>query len=199
MAAKDSTTKNEQWADAVGFEGLYRVSDHGRVWSFPSTYTRHEWRKGTMQTVRVGGNYLRGHIRRENGRPVCLLVSMIDGAGKKHTVRVHKLVLEAFVGPAPAGMVCCHWNGDPTDNRIENLRWDTMKANQGDSARHGTKVKPPIRCGEDHHHAKLSDDQVAYIRQQTYERGMYSRLARRFGVSGQTIRRVYCGISRNAA
>jgi hypothetical protein len=43
-----------------------------------------------------------------------------------------------FVGPAPEGMEGCHYNGDPTDNRLENLRWDTRKANVADAIRHGT-------------------------------------------------------------
>jgi len=196
MAEQDSSTHSERWADVIGFEGLYRVSDQGRVWSYPSTYTRHEWRKGNPQTVHVGGNFLIGHVRRRDGRPVCVLLSMSDASGKKYTKRVHRLVLEAFVGPAPKGMVCCHWNGDPTDNRLSNLRWDTPKANQSDSVRHGTKAMPPTFFGERHHHATLNKQQVAYIRRQIYKRGMYNQLARELGVSGQTIRRIYLRESR---
>lgn len=45
---------------------------------------------------------------------------------------IHKLVLEAFVGERPSGMQACHGNGDKTDNRLVNLRWDTVKANHRD-------------------------------------------------------------------
>lgn len=46
--------------------------------------------------------------------------------------------MEAFVGPCPEGMEVCHNNGDCTDNRLENLRYDTKSANMLDRVRHGT-------------------------------------------------------------
>jgi hypothetical protein len=49
--------------------------------------------------------------------------------GRGKTRRVHTLVAEAFIGPRPDGMEVCHGNGTPTDNRAENLRWDTHKVN----------------------------------------------------------------------
>jgi hypothetical protein len=51
---------------------------------------------------------------------------------------VHQLVLEAFVGPRPRGMESCHNNGNQTDNRLVNLRWDTKSENNLDRVRHGT-------------------------------------------------------------
>src|SRR5436305_14954603 len=42
--------------------------------------------------------------------------------GTKVTRTVHRLVLEAFVGPRPPGLVCCHNDGNPANNRVENLR-----------------------------------------------------------------------------
>jgi hypothetical protein len=57
---------------------------------------------------------------------------------KGRLVFVHVLVLEAFVGPRPPGMQCCHNNGIPDDNRLINLRWDTPKNNVHDRRFHGT-------------------------------------------------------------
>ncbi len=51
---------------------------------------------------------------------------------------VHVLVLTAFRGHCPAGMEGCHNDGDPKNNRLSNLRWDTHSANQKDGFRHGT-------------------------------------------------------------
>jgi len=65
---------------------------------------------------------------------------------QRKTVLVHKLVLLAFVGPAPDGMECCHNNGIASDNRIENLRWDTHRNNNGDRKRHGN-----YPTGKNHH------------------------------------------------
>lgn len=58
--------------------------------------------------------------------------------GKTYTgQRVHVLVLTAFIGPRPAGMVSRHLNDIPTDNRLENLAWGTQKDNLEDSRRNG--------------------------------------------------------------
>ncbi len=53
---------------------------------------------------------------------------------------VSNLVLQEFVGPRPEGMEACHENGDYSDNRVNNLRWDTHFNNIQDKRRHGTNV-----------------------------------------------------------
>lgn len=105
----------EQWRDVVGYEGRYRVSDQGNVWSCLTNRLLHQqptWK----------------------GR---LLVTLIPASGKidKRTLSVSRLVLEAFVGPCPEGMECCHYNDIPDDNRLENLRCDTHHANLQDQIR----------------------------------------------------------------
>jgi hypothetical protein len=50
-----------------------------------------------------------------------LYVNLVRGGVKKSRA-VHRLVLEAFVGPCPPGYQCCHWDGVATNNRVENLR-----------------------------------------------------------------------------
>src|SRR5699024_9639299 len=54
-----------------------------------------------------------------------------------YTRRVHRLVMEAFVGPCPEGMEVCHWNDNASDNRLSNLRYDTRSANTMDMIRNG--------------------------------------------------------------
>ena len=51
--------------------------------------------------------------------------------------RIHRLVLQAFHGPCPPGMVGCHNNGIVDDLRASNLRWDTKSANALDCVAHG--------------------------------------------------------------
>jgi hypothetical protein len=89
-------------------------------------------------------------------------VAWLWGGNKRISQRVHRLVLEAFVGPCPAGMECCHNNGVRTDNRVENLRWDTRKANIADAIRHGTHNCLRI-CGEGNQNAKLTKADVRMI------------------------------------
>jgi hypothetical protein len=67
------------------------------------------------------------------------------------TRKVHRLVLETFVGPCPDGMECCHNNGDPADNRLENLRWDTLSSNAYDRVEHGVhNMARRDRCNHGH-------------------------------------------------
>lgn len=47
-------------------------------------------------------------------------------------------MLTAFVGPCPPGMMARHRNGNPADNRVENLRWGTQSENMLDAVEHGT-------------------------------------------------------------
>lgn len=64
---------------------------------------------------------------------------------------VHRLVLEAFVGPCPAGMEVLHINGVRDDNRLENLRYGTRSENMRDALRHGTHpVASRTKCKNGH-------------------------------------------------
>lgn len=70
---------------------------------------------------------------------------------RPRTVAVHRLVLEAFVGPCPPGMECCHNNGVASDNRLCNLRWDTSSENKYDWVRSGTHHQAnKLCCPRDH-------------------------------------------------
>ena len=64
-------------------------------------------------------------IRRRWGH---VFVNLHKGGEKKPRF-IHHLVLEAFVGPRPPGLICCHWDGNPANNHVANLRWDTYKSN----------------------------------------------------------------------
>jgi hypothetical protein len=50
----------------------------------------------------------------------------------RSTVNIHVLVAKAFFGPRPDGYHICHKDGDKTNNKIENLRYDTPKNNWKD-------------------------------------------------------------------
>ncbi len=105
------------------------------------------------------------------------------------TVRVHHLVLETFVGPCPDGMESCHRDDDPTNNWVDNLRWDTRQANVNDKMRNGHH-----RCGERTYNAKLTEEQVISIRRRASEGESKKSLAAEFGVKLSTI---YCAINGN--
>lgn len=108
---------HEEWRPVVGYEGFYEVSDQGRVRSL------HRGEPYVLKPIKiVSGGYLTVALSRNNAQTMS---------------RIHRLVLLAFVGEAPDGMVACHNDGDPTNNRLSNLRWDTYSENIHDVVRHG--------------------------------------------------------------
>ena len=79
------------------------------------------------------GRILGWHSRRGYQR----VVLSEPNRGKREEF-VHVLVLKAFIGPCPDGTECCHNDGNPANNAISNLRWDTRSGNIFDAVRHGT-------------------------------------------------------------
>lgn len=119
---------DERWLPIPGWEGLYEVSDHGRVKSLPIL--------GHNRKVLL--RVLKPLLR---GRAAKYFTVHLRNSKRGRMVAIHVLVLETFVGPRPPGMHACHNDGDPANNRLENLRWDTPKANMADRDRHGTTFR----------------------------------------------------------
>lgn len=117
----------ENWKPVPGWDGYYEVSDHGRVRSVERTVHYSDGRRRRFPS-RSLNSYpdSRGHLQ-----------ARLHRASKTHPVAVHKMVLEAFVGPAPEGMEGCHHDDDKSNNRLSNLRWDTRSANLYDRIRNG--------------------------------------------------------------
>lgn len=116
----------EQWRPVVGHEGSYEVSNLGHVRSVDRILS---FKDGRARRAR--GRDLKPWAVRRTGH-LCV------GLTSSRRSLVHVLVLEAFVGPRPDGLVACHNNGIASDNRIDNLRWDTYGENNKDLVRHGT-------------------------------------------------------------
>lgn len=172
-----------EWRPVVGFPG-YEVSNAGQVRSLRRQFYRHGY------PVQLQSRTLTPVIKRSRyGRPVAAIVSVsIDGA--KTDLRVHRLVLEAFVGPCPADQEGCHEDGDPANNRLGNLRWGTRQSNRDDMVRHGTRVRPPMHVGDAHPRAALNAERAAIILSvKKWRRGMQTDFATEFGVSTHAI---YC-------
>jgi len=116
-----------------------------------------------------------------------LAVTLYGASGSKQTF-IHKLILEAFVGPCPDGLVCCHEDGNPANNALSNLRWDTHKANAADSIRHGTMIRGS-RAGR----AILSESIVAAVKWLLRLGVPLSTVATGAGVADSTIRDIAKG------
>jgi len=123
MAEHHSTDNPvERWASIPGYEGFYEVSNLGRA-------------RG-VDRIDARGRRWPGRILSPGMDRYASIGLWRDG--KPKTVYIHSTVLLAFVGPRPEGMDACHNDGDATNNRLDNLRWDTVSENRLDTVRHGT-------------------------------------------------------------
>ena len=155
--------------DVVGFPG-YRVGSDGSVWSCVGKSKRKKflgshWRQLRTEPSRNGVPYPRLALRRESD-------------ARRHERYVHTLVLEAFVGPKPAGTRCLHGDGDPTNNHPWNLRWGTQRENGEDARRHGT-----LATGSRLPQARLHEEQIPLIRALLRDGWMHKDVAEHFDVS----------------
>jgi hypothetical protein len=163
-SAKQVLEMGEQWRPVVGYEGFYEVSNMGRVKSIAKGMGR------------------RGGIRKTDSDASGRQCLPLNAHPKKQkTYRVHRLVLEAFVGPCPEGQEACHDDGDPSNNKLGNLRWDTHLANERDKTRHGTRL-----IGETRVNAVFGEEDVMRMRDMHACGVGYPAIAKWFGVKYST-------------
>lgn len=173
-----SESAQEEWRAVVGWEGLYEVSDLGRVRSVdrilftPSPprgpYFRKYKGKVLKQNVGTDGRY---HV-------------VLSCRDRRETPVVSRLVCLAFHGEPGEKKDAAHNDGNRLNNRAGNLRWATRKENMADTLAHGTRNR-----GERHGLAKLTAENVREIRASGETLGV---LGARFGVSFQTISDIRC-------
>lgn len=159
----------------------YAVDVDGIVWSF---------KRGGERPLRPQGG--------TNGYTHVNLYRPGSAVGRRPGVQVevHRIVLEAFVGPCPDGFMARHRDGDKSNNAVANLAWGTWPEQVADRRRHGTETP----TGERNHMAQLSDAQVRQMRARRptgldmRTKGAsgpsYRSLAAEFGCSAATAERI---------
>lgn len=166
-------TRMEEWRAVPGYENGYEVSSLGRVrsWRVPGHANHRRKTPRLMKAVRKTEGYLVVTLHRQM---------------TEEQVAIHRLVLMAFVGPQPSGTEGAHYDGDPSNNRLSNLRWATYGENQQDRRRHGR-----LPMGARVYNAKLDEKKVGDIRSRyAAGRATGTKLAREYGVSHSVIYRV---------
>ncbi len=136
----------ELWKPVWQFEGIYEVSNLGRVRNVSTGLIR------KVQNHSSGG-YLSIKLEAGKRAPVSKLL--------------HHVVLEAWKGPRPEGAECRHLNGIPSDCTEDNLVWGTSSENKLDSVAHGTHSSKQQR--------KLTEDQVREIRSSNLSIGHFEK------------------------
>lgn len=150
MSESTKEFKNEKWLSVVEFPE-YEVSNHGRIRNAETGHVLHP--------VLDSSGYAMVKLFQEK---------------KPYSRRIHRLVLEAFVGPCPESFEADHRNGNKLDNRTVNLRWVTRSENQISAVAMGLKP-PPTR--------KLADGDYQKIHDMLKVGLTHERIGAAFGVS----------------
>ncbi len=180
-------TMKEVWKDIVGYEDRYQVSNLGRVKSLRRKV------RNLLGERDVGGVVLKPTVlrRKRTNRITTVIVRLYNPQGGKGHLDciVARLVLSAFVGPCPDGKECCHEDGDPTNNTVTNLRWDTHASNMQDRENHGNTYRGS-RAGR----AKLTEKDIPVIRKALASgRWSMNRIGQEHEVDVATIRDIRDG------
>lgn len=114
----------ERWAPIPGYDGMYEASTLGRIRSYNTSHPgiRASEPRLLKQRLNARGYYW---------------VPLREPDTTRHSRPTHCLVLEAFAGPRPPEHEACHGDGSRTNNRLDNLRWDSRTANMLDKHIHG--------------------------------------------------------------
>ena len=161
----------EQWRDIPDYEGLYMVSDAGRVRS-----ADRNWANGIRS--------FKGKILNPTANAAGYHVVNLSVGGRRKMYLVHALVAAAFLGKRPCNAVICHSDDAKLNNTPSNLYYGTQKDNAADARRNGRHV-----CGQDFPNAKLTKNAVLDIRARS---GLVTKtaLAHEYGVSRAAIRKI---------
>ena len=170
---------NEIWKDIKGYEGIYQVSNLGRVKALERTW--YSGRNGCTKRTKPE-HIMKYRLAKNTG--YCLLKLVKNGV-EKH-VFVHRLVAETFI-PNPNNLPeVNHIDGNKENNCVDNLEWCTEKENIS----HAIKNKLRIIDGCNNWQAKMSSEDVAFIRNNYQPRDKeFGRkaLAKRFGCNVSVI------------
>ncbi len=176
MHHQSITTPAVEWRSVVGFEGLYEVSSDGQIASI-------RFRNGTTQ-------HARRLILKQTPAPAGYPMVTLSAENVRTQHAVHVEMARAFLGPRPSlRHVVAHWDGDPSNCSLENLRWATWEENEEDKRRHGR-----VPFGERNTAAKITAIDARSIRERHAAGDSLPILSRAFGLSTSTLTEIVRGL-----
>jgi hypothetical protein len=152
---------NEEWRDIAGWKGFYQISNMGRIRTLKRKFVP---KTRVLKACIDKYGYAFAGLFKNNKRLAC--------------PKIHRLVLETFVGPRPPGMECRHKDGNKLNNKLDNIEWATHDVNESDKYIHDT-----IMYGSKNGFSKLTEEDVIEIRL-LWKTGKFTQwaLAHRFNV-----------------
>ena len=166
--------EGEIWRWIRGYEGLYQISNFGRVKSFP---------RNTTSKIQI--------IKPLLSRSGYLYVGLRKQGTKRLRFKLHRLVSQAFIENPENKQTVNHKDGDKFNNYVDNLEWATQDENNQHAIDTGLQ-----KSGANRNTAKLTNEQVKYIRENYIPRDSEfggAALARKFNVKSSTVQNVIHG------
>ena len=158
--------KKEIWKDIEGYEGLYQVSNMGRIKSFQYDKIKGKILKPSLCAF----DYLKINLRLNN---------------TPKTEKLHRLVAKAFIPNPENKPQINHKDGNKQNNRVDNLEWCTDRENKQHAVRMGLHT---VLKGEDNPNAKLTWKQANSIRKE-YKKGntTHKKLGKKYSIGKSRI------------
>lgn len=170
---------NEIWKDCIGYEGIYQISNLGRVKSLSREFTMPKGRKAFYKE-----KFLTPQINDWGYKTVRLY----NSSREWKVFSVHALVAFAFIGERPLGLVINHKDGVKSNNTPSNLEYVTNKENINHAINSGLKI---ALKGSAMYNSTLSCSQVIEIRNKyngtKKYKGLLMDLGKEYGVSNNVI------------
>jgi hypothetical protein len=142
-----------------------------------------------IRRVTASRRYKTGHTTKQRLHPNGYKhVNLVNDAGERKGLRVHRLVAAAFIGD-PGGLEINHKDGVKTNNRVKNLELVTGKENVA----HSIKVLGNSNAGERHYGAKLKESDIPAILDRRRRGETQQEIANDYGVARQTISYICTG------
>lgn len=168
----------ETWKPIKGYEGLYEVSNFGRIKALEKRVDKgkchRSWKEHFLKYVVDQNGYFRTNLSKN---------------GTNKTVKVHRIVAETFVENLENKKTVNHIDGNKQNNKVENLEWAT----QSENMKHACQTKLKLLNGEHNPSSKLTYEDVCFIRNNYIPRDpVYGTigLSKRFNVHRKTISRI---------
>ena len=176
--------KAEEFVYAAVISGELEILTDGTIWRV-KIRTGNRWRPGTFRTIPVDRR------RAEHSVPLGYLQVRLMVGGRRMSCLAHRLVYRHFIGPIPEGMTINHKDGVKNNNNPANLELAT----DSEQIVHMQEVLKKGRTkygqwGETNLMAKLTDAQVAEIRQRRFAGETLSSIAKDYGIAFQTVSRI---------